>query len=99
LRIINEDRLSGFARKHPEAGSALSRWAAITKISQWRNPLDVRNSFRSADQVCQCMVFDILGNNYRLITRIYYADQTVTLYYFLTHKEYDRGRWKKGCDC
>ncbi|MGH9842476.1 MAG: type II toxin-antitoxin system HigB family toxin [Blastocatellia bacterium] len=39
------------------------------------------------------------GLNYRLITRIYYADQAVTFYHFLTHKEYDRGRWKKDCDC
>jgi len=99
VRIINEERLNRFVRSHPEAKSALLRWAAIAKVSQWRNLADVRNSFRSADQVCECMVFDILGNNYRLITRVYYADQTVTLYHFLTHKEYDRERWKKDCDC
>ncbi|MGH9839619.1 MAG: type II toxin-antitoxin system HigB family toxin [Blastocatellia bacterium] len=42
---------------------------------------------------------DKIGNNFRLITRVYYGDQTVTLYNFLTHKEYDRERWKKDCDC
>ena len=41
----------------------------------------------------------ILGNNYRLTARIYYGDQTVALYRFLTHKEYERERWKKDCDC
>src|SRR2546428_4806433 len=34
--------------------------------------------------------YRILANNYRLITRIYCADQTITLYHFLTRKEYDR---------
>ena len=96
MRIINEERLNRFVRRRPEAKNALLRWAAITKVSQWRNLAEVRNSFRSADQVCECMVFDILGNNYRLITRVYYADQTVTLYHFLTHKEYGRERWRNA---
>lgn len=99
MRIVNEERLKGFVREHPEAKSALLRWSVVTKVSQWRSLADLRNSFRSADQVCECTVFDILGNNYRLIARIYYADQTVTLYHFLTHKEYVRKRWKKDCDC
>jgi mRNA interferase HigB len=99
VRIVNEERLAGFIREHPEAKSALLRWSTVTKTSQWRTLADTRNTFRSADQVCECTVFDILGNNYRLITRIYYAAQTITLYHFLTHKEYDRGRWKKDCDC
>jgi mRNA interferase HigB len=99
VRIVNEERLSGFLLNHPEAKSALLRWAVITKVSQWRHLSDVRTSFGSADQVCECAVFNILGNNYRLIVRIFYAEQTVTLYHFLTHKEYDRERWKKDCDC
>ncbi|HJZ68679.1 MAG TPA: type II toxin-antitoxin system HigB family toxin [Blastocatellia bacterium] len=98
MRIVNEERLSGFVREHPEAKSALLRWAAITKVSDWRNVADVRRSFRSADQVFKCLVFNILGNNYRLIARVYYAEQTVTLYHFLTHKEYDRDKWKKDCN-
>jgi mRNA interferase HigB len=99
VRIVNEERLTRFVREHPEAKSAMLRWAAIARVSQWRSLVEVRNSFRSADQVCECTVFDILGNNYRLVARIHYADQTVTLYHFFTHKQYDRGRWKKDCDC
>jgi len=97
--IINEERLTGFISEHPEARSALERWAALTRTSRWKNLAEVRQVFKSADAVCECTVFNILGNNYRLITRIVYANQTVSLRYFLTHKEYDRGRWKKDCDC
>lgn len=99
MRIINEERLAGFIREHPEAKNALLRWSTVAKTSQWRNLADTRGTFRSADQVCEFTVFDILGNNYRLITRVYYVAQTITLYHFLTHKEYDRDRWKKDCDC
>ena len=98
MRLIHEERLTAFARAHPEAKSALLRWAAVTKVSRWRNLADVRNSFRSADRVCECTVFNVRGNNYRLITRIYHAEQTVTLYRFITHKEYGRGAWKRDCD-
>lgn len=99
MLIENEAVLKDFIKKHPEAKSALLRWATVTKLSSWRNLADLRQTFRSADQVCECTVFDILGNNYRLITRINYASQVVSIYHFLTHKEYDRGRWKKDCDC
>ena len=48
-----------------------------------------------ADQVGACTVFNIMGNNYRLITRIDYGVQTFTVKYFLTHAQYDRDKWKK----
>jgi mRNA interferase HigB len=97
--IENEAVLRDFAKKHPEARSALIRWSAVTKLSNWRNLADLRGTFRSANQVCECTVFNISGNNNRLVTRINYGKQVVSIYHFLTHKEYDRGRWKKDCDC
>lgn len=99
MKIVNEAGLAEAARKHPEAANSLRRWSELTRASSWRNLAETRRTFPHADSVCECTVFNILGNNYRLITRIYYADQAVTFYHFLTHKEYDRGRWKKDCDC
>ncbi|MEK6289591.1 MAG: type II toxin-antitoxin system HigB family toxin [Acidobacteriota bacterium] len=40
---------------------------------------------------------NIMGNNCRLIARIDYGLQTVTLKHFLTHEQYDRDKWKKDC--
>ena len=65
--ILNEDLLPQFIAAHPEAKNSLLRWQALTEVAQWHNLVDVRQSFRTADQVGQCLVFDILGNNYRLI--------------------------------
>ena len=97
--ILKEELLPGFIAAHPEAKNSLLRWHALTNAATWYRLMDVRQSFRSADQVCQCLVFDILGNNYRLITGVNYAHQIITLFHFLTHKEYDRDRWKKDCGC
>ena len=40
-------------------------------------------------------VFDVGGNNFRVIAVINYANHTVFIRAVLDHKEYDRGRWKK----
>jgi mRNA interferase HigB len=40
-------------------------------------------------------VFNISGNSYRLVTEVFYEDQTILVRHILTHAEYDRGAWKK----
>ena len=40
-------------------------------------------------------MFNIGGNNFRLIAEIFYSDQMVLVRYVLTHAEYDEGNWKK----
>ena len=97
MLILTEARLSEFARRHPDAMSSIMRWGALTKAAKWRNLADARRTFPHADQVQRCVVFNIKGNDYRLITRIDYGLQTVTLKNFLSHAEYDREKWKKDC--
>jgi mRNA interferase HigB len=97
--ITNAARLSEFERKYPAAGSPLRRWADLTRAATWKNLAETRRTFPHADAVCECTVFNVMGNHYRLITKVNYGYQAVTLVHFLTHKEYDRGRWKKDCSC
>jgi len=54
----------------------------------------VKQDFPSADQVQRLTIFNIGGNNYRLIVRIEYAQQKVYIRSIVTHAEYDKGRWK-----
>ena len=96
MLIITEQRLIEYT-KHPQAVSSIVRWGALVRSAKWRNLADTRRTFAHADPVGLCTVFNIKGNDFRLITRIDYALQTVTLKSFLTHAEYDRGSWKKDC--
>jgi hypothetical protein len=54
---------------------------------------DVRADYPHADPLGTCVVFNVSGNKYRLITRIFYATRelrgNVYVLHILTHKEYD----------
>lgn len=92
MEIINESELHSFARKHSNARKSLANWAAITKAATWKSFAEVRKTFRSADYVKEQVVFDVGGNNYRLIGSIDYSAQRIYVLEVMTHAEYDR--WK-----
>lgn len=66
-----------------------------TKIAQWKNFIELRQIFPSADQVENLTVFNISGNKYRLIALVDYTYQKVFIRHILTHAEYDTDNWKK----
>ncbi len=65
----------------------------------WQTWADVKTEFGSASLVGNCVVFNIGGNKYRLVTRILYPSQKVFVLKIMTHAEYDRDQWKADCGC
>jgi mRNA interferase HigB len=59
----------------------------------------VKASFGSASIVGDCIVFNISGSRYRLVTRIRYAAQKVFVLKVMTHSQYDEDKWKVECGC
>jgi mRNA interferase HigB len=90
VEIINENELHQFGKTHPNARKPLANWIDVTKTTLWKNFSEVRETFRSADYVKDLVIFDIGGNNYRLITSIDYSAQRVYVLEMMTHAEYDR---------
>ncbi|AFY95972.1 type II toxin-antitoxin system HigB family toxin [Chamaesiphon minutus] len=72
----------------------LEEWYQTIKQAEWRSLDNVRQIYRSADAVGNFTVFNIKGNNYRLIVGIDYEDMTIYYKYLLTHTEYDQEKWK-----
>ena len=100
MRIIKPTRVREFAGRHPVAASSLEHWLEAARAAHWRNLIDVRRVFRSADEVKVAsgrtvVVFNIAGNRYRLITAIHYNIAKVFVLMFLTHAEYGKDRWKE----
>ena len=89
--------VENFAKKHARSRSSLNLWRETTLRVIWRNFDDVRKTFRSADIYGDCVIFDIGGNNYRLIAEIDYEAEQVSIGKIMTHAEYDKDKWKKNC--
>ncbi len=67
----------------------------IAHRAQWAKLEDVRKQFPSADQVGGVLIVNIRHNRYRLIARVDFARQKLYIKALLTHKEYERGDWKR----
>lgn len=99
MRIISRSKLREFWRRRPEAEGPLAQWYKVASRAEWKNFAEVRDTFRHADPYCDCVVFDIKGNDFRVITIILYRVRQVYVRYVLTHAEYDKGNWKDDCNC
>jgi len=72
----------------------LLAWYQIARVRKWRSLVEVRRDFSHADLVGDWTVFNIGGNDFRLVVDIWYPGQVVYVKAVLTHAEYDKGRWK-----
>jgi len=99
MRIISKRRLQEFWRKYPFAEQPLLSWYETTKKANWESFLEVRETFRHADIYQDCVIFDIGGNKFRLITKIRYRVKKVFIRFVLTHSDYDKDLWKEDCKC
>ncbi len=95
MNVISRPGLLKLSKKHPEALPFLSLWYKVAKRAEWRGLHEVRRDYRSADQVGDVLIFDVLGGNFRLMTRVNYNVQRIYVKALLTHGEYDRKEWMK----
>lgn len=99
MRLIKRTTLREYARRFPKAVTSLDDWARLTLSAAWKNLVDTRRTFPHADQVKvksgrTTTVFNVCGNDFRLITAIHYDCRKVFVLNFLTHAEYSKDTWK-----
>lgn len=75
---------------HQDARKDLKDWFDTVERADWARFADVRNSFRSADGIGDKLIFNIVGNRYRLIVRVDYSIRRMWIRWIGTHAEYDR---------
>ncbi len=95
MGVISRRAIRKFAAGRPEALEPLRHWANAIEAVEWRNPGDVRRTFNTADFVGDLTVFNVGGNKYRVIAFVHYRRNAVYIKNVLTHKEYDKGVWKR----
>lgn len=93
MRIISHRKLREFyeTKGREDSKVALERWYQIAEDADWRNFSDIRVDFPDADYVGnQHYVFNIRGNNYRLVVVIKFMIGRLFIRFVGTHKEYDK---------
>lgn len=83
--------LSAFAKQYPKAALPLNNWYNITKIADWGKLADVKREFNNVDYVGNDRyVFNIKGNEFRLVAMIFFDTRTLYIRFIGTHSEYDK---------
>ena len=103
MRIVSKSRLRQFWETpgREDAEGPLRAWHAHvgSRAAAWRSPNDVKASIATASLVGNCVVFNVGGNKYRLVTRVLYPSRKVFVLKVMTHQEYDDGAWTTECGC
>lgn len=94
MRIIAKSRLMSLAAQYGDCVPQVAAWYTVASQANWHNLSEVRQTFRHADIVGDKTVFNIKGNDYRLIVHIRYAVGIIYIKHLLTHDENDKGTWK-----
>lgn len=90
MRIIAVSHLRDFWAKNPDAEQALKAWVDEIKKATWSQPVDIKAQYRNASILKgRRVVFNIKGNNYRLVISVAYRFQAVYVKFIGTHAEYD----------
>ena len=91
MRVIAKKILREFWTKHEDCEQQLKSWFREAIKAEWENPNNIKSEYPSASILNENrIVFNIKGNNYRLIVKINYEYQMVWIRFIGTHAEYDK---------
>ncbi len=97
MHIISRKRLREFWKNDSQSHAALDEWYRRMKKLRVMSLVELHQIFPQADLVGKCIVFNVGGNKYRLITKIDFQRQTVYIRFVLIHSEYNKDKWKADC--
>lgn len=90
MRIVAVSYLRDFWGQNPDAEHHLKSWVDEVKKAGWSQPADIKAQYRSASILKnRRVVFNIKGNDYRLVVSVAYRFQAVYVKFIGTHVEYD----------
>ena len=91
MRIIAKKILRDFWETHPDCEQQLKSWFQEVSKSTWNTPNELKKDYPSASILSDNrVVFNIKGNNYRLIVKVNYDYQMMWIRFIGTHQEYDK---------
>lgn len=95
VHLIKKQTLEEFTQHHPRSKASLVDWVDKIKFADWENPNDMNETFNTVDFLGKSsnrVIFDIGGNNFRMICKYVFGVKQVHLFvcWLGTHAEYDK---------
>lgn len=91
VRVIAKRTLRDFWEKHADCEEQLKSWYRETEKSEWTNINELKNDYPSASILKDNrIVYNIKGNNYRLIVKFNFEYGVCWIRFIGTHAEYDK---------
>jgi mRNA interferase HigB len=89
-RIFAKGTLREFWELHPDSEQHLKTWYDTAMSSSWRTPNEIKQTYRSASILREGrVVFNIKGNDYRLVVKFHFEKQWIFIRFIGTHEDYD----------
>ena len=91
MRIIAIGTLKAFWARHPQAETPLRAWYAEASRANWVTSADIKAAYRDASFIGnKRVIFNIKGNDYRLVVAVHYDKRRMFIRFVGTHSEYDK---------
>lgn len=91
MNVVGKKRIADFSLRHADAKSFLNAWVLEVEDAQWSSPQSVKQRYQHASfRPNNRIIFNIRGNNYRLVADVDYETKTVLIVWIGTHEEYSR---------
>lgn len=91
MRIVTYKRIKEFIEVHADSENPLNFWYHTVTAKEWNTLNEIKQAFNSVDYVGNHrFVFNIKGNDYRLVAIISFSAKKVYIRFIGTHSEYDK---------
>ena len=92
--VFREAVVAEFAARHSASRSALGRFLRLARAADWPHFLAVKRTFPATDYApaTGMLIFNVGGNEYRVVARVNFEKQSIVIDRVLTHEEYNRER-------
>jgi mRNA interferase HigB len=90
MHIVAVKFLRDFWERNPDSEQSLKSWVGEAKKASWSQPAEIKEQYRGASILKnKRVVFNIKGNDYRLVVSVAYHYHALYVKFIGTHKEYD----------
>lgn len=91
FNVIARSTLIFFMENHPLAKPALIKWYEEMIEADFENFNQLKDAYKNASLIADNrVVFNIKGNDFRLVVRVSFEYKSMQIKWFGTHKQYDK---------